>query len=301
MRIHLEQAVGPILCGSSDSPIFSVDMQAASPAETLNFISAIAELQRSTPHVKAGEHRLDDWASGWAENLTAFRENGDVNSLTPRYFGKYPEVRLNGKLYIDSSGKAELKLLRALQTAALTYTKQVIDFKGVCEFGAGTGHNLVNFGSDKSIEFLHGFEWSWSGVACIRELGRRLDGRINGQFFDYYAPDIARSVDLSACCAITVASLEQIGGNFRPYLQFLRSSRPKVVINIEPIQELMGAGPLSDLSRDYARKRNYLLGYYAYLKNLQRAGVVEILVEQDSLIGSKFLNGYGTVIWRWAD
>jgi hypothetical protein len=299
MRIDLTDVVGPRLSNFFSSKSLELDMRPVSDEEMSTFVDAVKGFQKSKPHVQAGEHRLNDWANGWAENFAAFSDTGDVGRLIPKYFGKYPEVRLGGRVFVDSSGNAELALLRALQTCALAYAKQIAPFETICEFGAGTGHNLLHFGADKAIRFLRGYEWSWSGVACVNEIGKRLDSRISGRFFDYYAPGLALCSDLANCCIVTVASMEQIGGNFRPFLEFLKLARPNVVVNIEPVQELMGSGTIADLSREYAHDRNYLAGYYNYLKNLHRAGVIEILLEQDSLIGSKFLNGYGTMVWRW--
>jgi hypothetical protein len=299
VKIDPTEVVGHVLSATLASSPLEIEMRLASEDELQEFLVNLDGIQKLDPHVKAGEHRLKDWADGWAENLAAFRSQGNAENLVPKYFGKYPEIRLNGKLFIDAANRAELTLLRTLQVSALAYAKRATPFKGVCEFGAGTGHNLLAFSVDKTLEYLRGYEWSWSGVACINEIGKRYDSHITGHFFDYFAPGLQPQSDLAECCAITVASLEQIGTGFRPFLEFLKRGKPAVIINIEPIRELMGTGPLAELSMTYARKRNYLAGYYDYLKNLQSAGVIEILLEQESLLGSKFINGYGTLIWRW--
>ena len=38
--------------------------------------------------VKAGEHRINDWNTGWSENHAEFASDGDISSLIPKYFGK---------------------------------------------------------------------------------------------------------------------------------------------------------------------------------------------------------------------
>jgi hypothetical protein len=68
-----------------------------------------------------------------------------------------------------------------------------------------------------------------------------------------------------------VASLEQIGKNFKKYVNFLRKKKPKLVINIEPINELMDKTLILDyLCVKYCQKRNYLEGYFSYLKILEK-------------------------------
>jgi hypothetical protein len=296
VKIDIRDVVGSRL---GDATPIEVDLRPATAEESEKFFVDVEDVVSRAAHAPAGKHRLRDWANGWQENLLAFRLSRNPLDMTPRYFGKYPEIRLGGRLFLDASGRAEQQLLHLLQSAAIAHAKKLVPFTSVCEFGAGTGHNLLNIGKDETLTSLRGFEWSWSGVTCINELGKHIDPRISGRFFDYFEPEIGGGSGVESSCVVTVASLEQISDAFRPFLAFLRKARPAVVINIEPIQELMGSDRFGDLSREYAHRRGYLSGYLDYLENLERAGMLEILLKQDSLIGSKFLNGYGTVIWRW--
>ena len=298
MQIELKDIVGSEL-SAGEARRLDIAVREATSGERAQLLRDVQSSLASELHGRVGRHRLQVWADGWAENLTAFQESGKPDSLLPRYFGKYPEVRLGNSLYIDNGRRAEVALLRQLQTSVVAHARRHVKFSRLVEFGAGTGHNLLHLAADTALESLQGFEWSWSGIACMNAIGSTLEPRISGRFFDYIAPELTNSADLKETCAVTVASLEQIGGDFRAFLAFLRKSAPAIVCNIEPIQELMGEHELGALSVEYSRRRNYLDGYLLYLRNLEKAGEIRILLEQESRVGSKFINGYGVVMWCW--
>lgn len=299
MLIDVENVVGRDLSRSSGTAKVDVPLRTATEAERAQLRLDVQASLASEQHSRVGRHRLQVWANGWAENLNEFERTRAADDLLPRYFGKYKEVRLGNDLFIDASGRAEVALLRQLQTSVVQYARTQASFSKLAEFGAGTGHNLLHLASDSTLSQLQGFEWSWSGIACMNAIGSFLEPRIGGRFFDYFEPGLSGEVDLRDTCAITVASLEQIGTDFRAFLRFLRQTKPAIVCNIEPIQELMGQHELGELSVEYSRRRNYLDGYYFYLRNLEQAGEVRILLEQESLVGSKFINGYGVMVWSW--
>lgn len=300
MFIQVKDVVGPALASHAPAQQLELPLRDATEEERAQLRLDVEASLASELHSRVGQHRLQVWANGWAENLRAFEADPRPESLLPRYFGKYPEVRLGDRLLIDSGGRSEVALLRQLQSSVIAFARGRVSFSALAEFGAGTGHNLLHLSQDIALTKLHGFEWSWSGIACVNAIGARIDHRLSGRFFDYFEPGVSGSVDLRDTCALTVASLEQIGADFRPFIRFLRATRPAVVCNVEPIQELMGDHELGKLSVAYARRRNYLDGYYFYLQNLAQAGEIEILLEQDSIVGSKFINGYGVMIWRFA-
>jgi hypothetical protein len=99
--------------------------------------------------------------------------------------------------------------------------------------------------------------------------------------------------------AMTIASLEQTGQNFRPFIQYLLDKKPSLVIHIEPIAELLDAGhPLDKLSIEYFRKRNYLDGLLSFLEKLESDSKIQILKKSRSWIGSFFIEGYSVVVWK---
>jgi hypothetical protein len=118
-----------------------------------------------------------------------------------------------------------------------------------------------------------------------------------GKNFNYFKPD--RQFKLNGNSAVyTVASLEQIGSNHDQFISYLLEQKPALVVNIEPIEELLQSNDRIDqLSVDYFKKRNYLKGYLTALRNLEAAGKVSIIDAQRTFIGSLFIEGYSVVVW----
>ena len=47
---------------------------------------------------KTGQHRLEKWEKGWYENFELFKNGSSIDSLVPKYFGKYNIARWKGEL-----------------------------------------------------------------------------------------------------------------------------------------------------------------------------------------------------------
>ena len=98
---------------------------------------------------------------------------------------------------------------------------------------------------------------------------------------------------------LTVAALEQTGTRYERFLRYLIKQKPKIVIHIEPIPELLDPDNLIDyLSIKYMEKRKYLSGYLTHLKELEKQGKIKILEARRSGIGSQYIDGYSIIAWR---
>jgi len=250
---------------------------------------------------KAGKHRLQAWVSGWQENLEEYVASGQLRATLPRYFGKYNLIRLRDKLFQTKEPLTEAFILHELIYWCLKFLQTSgTDIRHVAEFGCGTGHNLVFLSQQRELDPLRlsGLEWSSTGVRLLNEYSNKFTSEISGHFFDFNCPKITSFSPGDAFVGMTVASLEQVGENFRPFLEYCLSSGMTHLINIEPIRELMGSHGLSRQSIGYATRRNYLEGYHEYVHNLARTGRIEVLAEYESIFGSKFINGYGIMIIR---
>ena len=97
-----------------------------------------------------------------------------------------------------------------------------------------------------------------------------------------------------------MASLEQVGKKYVNFIKFLKRNKPSIIVNIEPINELLNLKNINDnLSIRYAKKRGYLNGYYNYLLKLQKKKIIKILKVRKSYFGSKYINGYSLVVWKF--
>jgi hypothetical protein len=223
-------------------------------------LQIVQELDK--PLKTAGKHRQSDWIKGWA------------NVKVPQYFGKYKINRLSGKLVMALSKDYERDALYSILDPLF---KKYFTSYDVYEFGCGTGHNLQRVQHECMI---HGFDWA------------------NPQYpyFDFFNPE-GKIVPHSN--VYTVAALEQTGKNYKKFVTWLIRQKPKIVVHVEPIPELLNPKNLLDyLSIKYMEKRKYLSGYLTYLQSLEKQGKIKILEARRSGIGSLFIDGYSIVVWK---
>jgi hypothetical protein len=226
----------------------------------------------------SGEHRRKQWEKGWGENLKS-------GNTTPKYFGKYPVTRFNQQFV---TGQDEQDSLYSILSELAE--KYLLHYDTICEFGCGTGHNLEYLRDVKQDIRYIGLDWAQSSNKLVQSLG------MEGYNFDYFKPKFLMP---EGTAALTVASLEQVGKKFKPFVKFLLKAKPRVVVHIEPIPELLDPTNLLDyLSIRYMAKRKYLSGYLDYLRLLEKNGYIKILEAKRSGIGSKFIDGYSVIAWK---
>lgn len=247
--------------------------------------------------MQSGEHRLPQWESGWGENLQALATNpADIEQIVPRYFNKYGAVRWQGRFIRPLADQFEFHSLGIILDWLFDQYCRHADT--VYEFGCGTGHNLLRLRRINPQARLWGLDWATSSqrlLAQLAELG--IDTNIRGHRFDYFHPDDHFSL-APGSVIYTVASLEQIGSRWQPYLDYLLRQRPALCIHVEPIAELLDPDVLLDnLSRKYFQKRNYLDGYLTGLRELEQTGRIRIHRAQRTGIGSLFIEGYSVIVW----
>ena len=264
--------------------------------ETETNLKDIIDVLFSQTAAVAGEKRLSDWEVGWQENFNSFRETAEnPASLRPKYFNKYPVMRLRQSLIKPLSDNLEQDLLHAI--VLLVVEKNLGDADHVYEFGCGTGHNILKLVElFKNLKFF-GLDWSDSSNNIIDEIARVYDVPIRSKKFDYFNPDYSFKLS-SKSLVYTVASLEQVGARFQKFYEYLLETKPKTVIHIEPFPELLDETNLYDsLSRRYFKKRGYLDGYFLHLQEQERLGKINIIDARRTFVGSKFTDGYSVVVW----
>jgi SAM-dependent methyltransferase len=269
-------------------------MSAAERDQWLLYITAA--LLETSP-ARAGEHRQDDWDRGWRENLEAFERDPCRESLTPRYYDKYPVLRFNGDFIVPASPNCERNMLATIQD--WLFDKWLRQAPAIYEFGCGTGHNLFRARNVNPSARLYGCDWAASSnhlVTVAAEAG--LLKELNARRFNLFAPDPEHRLEPGAA-VYTVAALEQLGERFAPFLDYLLANKPSVCVHIEPIAELLDPGRLLDyLSIAYFKKRGYLSGFLTELTRREANGELRILDARRTHTGSLFIEGYSAVVWR---
>lgn len=229
----------------------------------------------------SGEHRKSQWEKGWGENLKA----GDT---TPRYFDKYKVNRLNGEFVWGVSPNYEQNMLYTLVDSLAK--KYLTKADVICEFGCGTGHNLLRIKKVTPQARMIGLDWAESSQKILQSFD------VEGYNFDFFNPHFGMP---KGAGVLTVAALEQTGKKYKRFVQFLLKKKPSIVVHIEPMPEFLDKTKLIDyLSIKYMEKRKYLSGYPDYIRQLEKQGRLKIIEARRSGIGSLYIDGYSIIVWK---
>lgn len=246
---------------------------------------------------KSGVHRLPAWTLGWQENLEAFKLNPSKAALVPGYFRPFSVQQYMGRwMKSETELGFELDFLHSLINVVVHGVRYEFSFDTLIEFGCGTGHNLVSISEAFPSINLVGCDWAVSSQEILQEIATQLKINVLGRHFDYFSPSLEVEPEF---CALTVASMEQLGEDHNKFLDFLISKSPVCVVHFEPIGELLPSDELlGNISLEYFRKRNYLSGYLTKLIELEKRKKVEIIAAERTGFGSFFIEGYSLVIWK---
>ena len=246
----------------------------------------------------AGKHKLEKWEKGWFENLELLKQNPDVTNLIPKYFGKHSIARWKGDFIKCKTQYFDYKLHIIMVDAVLNqYVGE--NYTNLFEFGCGPAYHLLRFNKFNPNINLVGLDWATSSQDIINEIQNlNICNNIKGYNFDYFNPNY--DIEIPPNTAVfTCASLEQVGENYKDFIDFLLAKKPDLCINFEPMSEVLDESSLVDkLSILYFEKRKYLKNYLTYLKQLEKEKKIEIISIQRLYGGSYFIEGYPVVIWK---
>ena len=245
----------------------------------------------------AGKHRIEQWETGWQENLDAFNaSNGDLSTLTPKYIRHGLPLRLNKNFVESMDPQFEFNWYTVFRL--WLFKTYFSDSDVIFEFGCGSGYNvpvLANMFKDSQII---GLDWAEMSVKIINQLNANGLNNVNGHLFDFFKPDYELEVPKNSAF-LTIGALEQTGSNYEDFLDFIHSKKPSICVHAEPFMELYDLNSIVDYTAlKCLQQREFITGYISRLEELQRQGKVEILKIKRSLFGSMMLESYAQVIWR---
>lgn len=250
-----------------------------------------------TPRLdRSGDDKLPKWEKGWGENLSALKEN-KADALKPIYFNKDTIARWQGRLIKPLAPGWDYNALTII--TEWLFEKYFSQTKLIHEFGCGTGHHLLRLRSINPDAKLIGLDWAEASQQIIGELKEQgtIDN-IEGRRFDFFNPDKNLVIE-EGSGVYTIAALEQVGENHRPFIEYLLKYKPSVCVHIEPMAEFLDPNSLLDyLVIAYYKRRNYLWGFYDALKKLEEEEKIDIHLERRTGIGGNlFIEGYMVVVW----
>jgi len=268
-----------------------------SDVERDEYIRLITKSLLSKSVVSVGGHRRAQWQSGWAENLDELTRTRKISAIVPHYFGKHPVNRFSQRFVIGLHKDFEVGMLSILEY--WVFEKYLKTVPIVYEFGCGTGHNLLRLRELNKGAELWGLDWVVSSQRLIQSVAKILhDSKLMAQRFDFFHPDKMFALDRRGAI-FTMAALEQTGKRYKPFVNYILKNKPALCVHIEPTGETLNPKHLLDfLSIEYFKKRKYLDGFIAYLRELETRGKAKILSVQRSYIGSYYIDGYSIIVWK---
>jgi hypothetical protein len=260
-----------------------------------NFIYEYKKIIFEDDLKKSGPARHDDWEFGWNENLEIYKNNSSEISLIPKYMKKSNFFRINGKLAESNNEYFEYILTRLHhQAIALKFLKE---FYFIYEFGCGTGINLISFNEVLPSKKYIGLDWCESSKNIINEVNKNNQLNLKFENFNFFKPRKINFEKNSAVC--TIASLEQVGEEFKNFIDLLVEEKPGIVIHIEPIIEWYNMDSiLESLSFHYHKKRGYLDGILRYLEDLESKKIITILQKFKTQFGESRHNPFSLIVWK---
>jgi len=269
------------------------------PIEGAELAALRAELEDAldAPLAASGPERRPAWEAGWGDIRSRFvASGGSLAELEPHYFRRPSEVmRLFGRWVRPADPRFEARFVAVMQ--AWVARRWLGSASAVFEFGCGPGHNLVALARLLPGVPLVGLDWAQPSQEILARVAAETGLPIEGRRFDMFAPDPTLTLPPGAA-VLTVGAMEQLGTRFDAFLDFLLERRPRIAVHLEPIHELYDRPlPFDDLAARYAERRGYLRGFLPALERLDAEGRVELL-EARRHLGSKFHDGWGSLVWR---
>ena len=250
------------------------------------------------PLETVGQHRLEKWEKGWYENFELLKTGKNVKHLIPKYHGKYDYTRWKGELIKGNTNYFDYHLLIVMIDSIL-HEYVGTKYNNLFEFGCGPSYHLLRFGEFNPDINLIGLDWTVASQNIIKEINQLgINDKIKGHNFNFFEPNY--QIDIPENSAIfTVNALEQVGENYKDFVNFLLYKKPDLCLNFEPMPEILDQNNLIDqLCVMYSEKRNYLQGYLPYLQQLESEGKIEIIDIKRLYGGSLYIEGSNVVIWK---
>lgn len=229
--------------------------------------------------------RTAAWENGWREALERFRKDPCEESLIPAFVRDTP-VRISREFY--DAPRAERDHIRVMQTRIGTLLQ---DCPNIAEFGSGTGLNLVALAKRFPHKNMHAYDFAPAAVELADLIREKMNLNIYGHLFDMKKPEANIQGGYGV---FTFGAIEQLAGDFMPFMEFLVEQKPRMVVHIEPTVELYDPENLVDsLAIRFHQKRGYTNGLLPWLEKN-----VNLIQAERTFFGSMMHEGYTMMAWK---
>ena len=258
-----------------------------------NLIFSILKRLKEDKQKVGAPDRIDDWEAGWSDNLERFKRSGSLADIVPRFVRHGHPVRWQQDFYAPDDPDYELRFIEWLQKDVIApWFKEC---HTIHEFGAGTGLNLVALSDVYPDKLLYGADYSEHSVDLVNAISEKTYRHMHGKLFDMRRPDATYPLR-SGDGVLTFGAIEQLAGDFRAFIEFVLSRKPRVVVHVEPVIELYDEQHFVDwLAIQFHQQRGYTEGLLPFLSEDPRIKVLEV---RRSYVGSLMMEGYTRIIWQ---
>jgi hypothetical protein len=238
-----------------------------------------------------------DWQDDWfsvLQNLETNNENVKL-IIRPKWFRESAFVNIQNCLSLTKTPYVDWEY--QLITRQMLFYTHLKDIENICEFGSGSGTNFYLINEILQNKSFILSDISVTSLKIIEELKRKL----NRNNLTYSNIDIEQDIDLQLpdnTAVITTSVLEQVGDNYKNFINFILKEKPQIVINIEPIVELLDSkGKFDNVMNLYCEKRKYLIGYLTELEKLERQKRIKIVMKKRTMVSGTFIEN-SVLIWK---
>lgn len=260
-------------------------------------LEAETELLIEQGFTVVGEHRAGIWRDAWQEQLELFeKSNFNLQALNPKFVAGSAILRWQGQYVQAITERLELILLEILRD--WLFRTYLTDVDHLHEFGSGSAFNVAAYAKLFPDTPVTALDWAPAAVRIADLLRERHGMKVEGRKFDFFAPDQGFA-PAPGSGVLTMCALEQVGGRFAPFLDFLLASRPRRVVHVEPIVELYEpTTPHDRLAIEYHTRRKYLMGFHPSLRRLEAEGKLNIRYQRRMRFGSRFHECFTIIVWE---
>lgn len=244
---------------------------------------------------KSGPDRERSWSDSWAAVRDRFRESGyDLAVLDPPYVSANPTVRWLGAYARAETEGFEMEVYRYVRESV--FRRYMSTARAVHDVGAGSCFNAAAYCRFNRAARVMTYDWAPAIADIADDLRRHHGMRVHGHHFNFFEPSL--TID-TGDTVMTTCAMEQLGENWRPFLDHLLSVRPGRVVHVEPILEKYEEDKGFDaVAREYHLERGYLRGYYPELLRLHAGGRIKILCDHRTGIGGRYHECYTVLVWE---
>lgn len=246
----------------------------------------------------ASKGRKKKWHDGWNEALRSYSKTIDKKFLVPKFYTARENkiFRLGGELVRVNNPMFEVNMVNIFRN--WYFKKYFSNAENIYEFGAGTGHNLVELSKIFPKKNLYGSDFVKTSVNLLKLIAQKYKINLKAFQFDMGKPNIKYKI-LKKSAIYTSGALEQLSGNIYKFINYILIQKPKIVIHVEPAADFYNTSKLVDyLGNLFQSKRKYTDNLLTYLKKLEKNKKIKIIKVCKSPFGSLMMEGYNLIVWK---